>query len=296
MTEKKILLDTDIGSDIDDAIALAYLISQPACQLLGVTTVSGEAEKRAMMASAICKAAGKEGIPIYPGNEAPILTPQLQPVAKQAAVLDKWPHETKFPMYDHIEFMRKTIYENPNEVTLLAIGPMTNVALLFASDPEIPALLKELVLMCGIFTYGHIGAYSCLSEWNARCDPYATAIVYRAPVKRIRSIGLDVTTQVTLSKKEIISQFSAEVLKPILDFSGIWFEDSKMITFHDPLAAATIFDDSICKFTSGHVEVELDSSRMKGLTYWTPDDSGNHEVALAVNKDRFFNHYFEIVK
>lgn len=63
----KILLDTDIGSDIDDALCLAYLLAKPECELLGITTVSGEADKRAMMASAMCKIAGKH-IPNRPGS------------------------------------------------------------------------------------------------------------------------------------------------------------------------------------------------------------------------------------
>ena len=67
----KILLDTDIGSDIDDAVCLAYLLAQPDCELLGITTVTGEAVERAKMASALCKVAGKD-VPIYPGVEQPI--------------------------------------------------------------------------------------------------------------------------------------------------------------------------------------------------------------------------------
>ena len=62
----KIILDTDIGSDIDDAVCLAYLLAQPDCELLGITTVAGEAEARARMASALCKVAGKD-VPIFPG-------------------------------------------------------------------------------------------------------------------------------------------------------------------------------------------------------------------------------------
>ena len=86
MTAEKLILDTDIGSDIDDAVCLAYLLAQPRCDLLGITTVTGEADKRAMMASALCKAAGKS-IPIYPGCEQPLLVAQGQPQAPQAAAL-----------------------------------------------------------------------------------------------------------------------------------------------------------------------------------------------------------------
>lgn len=70
---KKVILDTDIGSDIDDAVALAYLLKHPQCQLMGITTVSGEPIERAKLASALCIAAGKPDIPIYPGTENPIL-------------------------------------------------------------------------------------------------------------------------------------------------------------------------------------------------------------------------------
>jgi inosine-uridine nucleoside N-ribohydrolase len=74
----KILLDTDIGSDIDDAVALAYLLCKPQCDLLGITTVSGEPGRRAMMASAQCKLAGRE-IPIFPGTAEPLLIRSRQP-------------------------------------------------------------------------------------------------------------------------------------------------------------------------------------------------------------------------
>src|SRR5260370_378469 len=82
------LLDTDIGGDIDDALCLAYLLAQPACELLGITTVTGEAEKRAMLASALCKVAGKH-VPIFPGVEYPLLAAQRQPDAPQARALQK---------------------------------------------------------------------------------------------------------------------------------------------------------------------------------------------------------------
>lgn len=290
---EKILLDTDIGSDIDDAVCLAYLLKQPQCDLLGITTVSGEPARRAMLASALCKAAGKD-IPIFPGSEPPLLERQRQPEAPQAEALARWPHETAFPQGGAVEFLRKTICSNPGEVTLLAIGPMTNVALLFASDPEIPRLLKRLVLMCGVFTNRLAGVGPL--EWNAVCDPHATAIVYRANVPVHRSIGLDVTCQVTMDKREVNDRFTAPILQPVKDFAGIWFRHGDTLTFHDPLAATTIFDEAVCRFERGNVEVELLSGQSKGMLYWAPGkEKGSHEVALEVDRDRFVEHYFSVV-
>jgi len=291
---EKILLDTDIGNDIDDSVCLAYLLSHKQCDLLGITTVSGEAVVRAKLASAICKAVGRDDIPIYPVIEHPIIIQQKQTKAHQARYLPEYPHATDFPNGEAIEFMRRTIRANPNEVTLLGVGPLTNIALLFSVDAEIPLLLKQLVIMCGAFTYRYKGK-PCLSEWNSRCDPHATAIVYNSQVKNIMSIGLDVTSEVILKKDEIINRFASGILKVVLDFSGILDNTRQEIVFHDPLAAATIFQKDICKFERGNVEIELAFGRLEGLTYWEPDENGKNEVAMKVDRDLFFKHYFDIV-
>ena len=294
MAKEKLLVDTDIGNDIDDTVCLAYLLCQKQCEILGITTVSGEPVVRAKLTSAMLKAAGRDDIPIYPGVEQPLLTQQKQPVAHQAKYLPKWPHETKFPEGQAIEFMRRTIRENPNEVTLLGIGPMTNIALLFAVDPEIPLLLKRLVIMCGAFTYRYKGE-PCLSEWNARCDPYATAMVYNAPVRNIVSVGLDVTTEVVLEKDELIKRFNTDILKVVMDFSGIYDYTRQEIVFHDPLAAAVIFKKEICDFKRGDVEIEIDSKRLEGLTYWKANENGRNEVAFGVNSKMYFEHFFDTI-
>ncbi|GLV56121.1 hypothetical protein KDH_29640 [Dictyobacter sp. S3.2.2.5] len=288
----KVILDTDIGSDIDDAVCLAYLLAQPECDLLGITTVTGEAQKRAMMASALCKIANKN-IPIFPGAEKPLLIQAQQPEAPQAAALDKWEHDTAFPQGEAIEFLRRTIRAHPGEVVLLGIGPLTNLALLFSVDPAIPGLLKGLVLMCGVFTDQVAGQPE--REWNALNDPHATRIVYQAPVHRHRSLGLDVTTRVTMNADQFRKRCTAPLLQPVLDFANVWFKGRDQITFHDPLAATSIFDPSICTFTPGTVEVELDNKELAGKTYWR--DHGNspeHEVALDVDPQRFFDAYFHV--
>lgn len=287
----KILLDTDIGSDIDDAVCLAYLLANPACELLGITTATGDTTLRASLASVLCKIAGKD-IPIHPGRRHPLLIEEQQPKVPQATALARWAHETEFSKGEAIEFLRRTIRARPGEVVLLGIGPLTNIAALFAADEEIPQLLKGLVLMCGRFFEGNSGL-----EWNAKLDPAATAIVYRAAPPFHRSIGLDVTLKVELPADEVRKKFQAPLLRPVLDFAEVWFERAKMITFHDPLAATTIFDDAICGFEPGRVEIELKSDRLPGATLWYPRDStGHHQVATKVDGARFFEHFFSFFR
>lgn len=292
MPAKKVLLDTDIGSDIDDAVCLAYLLAQPDCELLGITTVSGEPVQRAMMASAQCKIAGKE-IPIYPGIEAPLKIAPKQPKCPQAAALRNWEHKTEFPQNAAIDFLRQMIRAHPGEITLLTIGPLTNIAELFTVDPEIPSLLKELVLMGGVFMQaGHDGKPL---EWNIICDPHAADVVYRTRAPLHRSIGLDVTLQVKMDKREARQRFQTRLLRPVLDFAEVWFEQRPVITFHDPLAAATLFDDKLCKYVNGAITVELAEGELLGQTHWEPyAANGHHEIAVTVDAPRFFEHYFGV--
>ena len=136
--------------------------------------------------------------------------------------------------------------------------------------------------------------WQCPLEWNALVDPHATAIVYDTAVGMHRSIGLDVTTQVTLPAAEVRARFRHPLLRPVLDFAEVWFAERPHITFHDPLAAVTIFNEKVCAFERGKVEVELASPRFAGHTRWTPDPKGPHEVALEVDTGGFFDAYFSV--
>jgi len=288
----RLILDTDIGSDIDDAIALAYLLAQPACELLGITTVSGDAEKRAMLASALCKAAGKE-VPIFPGREDPFLVRQLQPSCPQADILERWPHEIHFPKYQAVRFLQDAIRSHPGEIVLLTIGPLTNIAALFAVDPQIPSLLKGMVSMCGRFKPEVEGREAL--EWNAMLDPHATAMVYRnAPVSH-RAVGLDVTTRVTMPTAGVIERFRTACLPPLLDLAEAWLHEHETITFHDPLAAITVFDNTICRFERGRVKVNIIDEHIGGRTIWQADRLGPHEVAVSVDGQRFFESFFPVI-
>jgi inosine-uridine nucleoside N-ribohydrolase len=283
MTDRlRVLLDTDIGNDIDDAVCLAYLLAQPRCDLLGVTTVTADPVARAKLASVLCRAAGRD-VPILPGAAEPLASPPLQEPPPQAAALPRWPHDTDFPQGEAVEFLRRQIRAHPGEVTLLAIGPLTNVALLFAVDPATAGLLRELVLMGGRYTSAGE------PEWNVRNDPYAAERVFATPVPALRAVGLDVTERVTMASDAFLARCDTPLLRPVADLAAPWFAERDEVTFHDPLAAATVFDPRLCAFAAGEVTVD----RADGATAWRPGD-GPHRVAVDVDPRAALDHYFAV--
>lgn len=288
----KVLLDTDIGTDVDDAVCLAYLLSHPDCELLGITTVTGESEKRASLTSVLCKASGRD-IPIYPGAAQPMQGEQRQRIAQQAPVLPRWPHETNFPNGQAVEFLANTIRAYPGEVTLLTVGPLTNAGLLFLEHPDVAEMLAGLVLMGGNFDES--GPEAGRVEWNVAGDLKAAEITYKAPVRLHRSLGLNVTQKVMMSADEVREKFTAPLMRPVLDMAEIWFAGFyPFITFHDPLAAATIFDESLCTYQQG--TVQLNHTDKPGTTLWQPGRlDAPHQVAMTVDVDRYFEHFFSII-
>ena len=290
----KVILDTDIGSDIDDALALAYLLCQPRCELVGITTCTGQSLLRVQMASAICRNVGRDDIPIHSGCTEAMLVDIRQKTAPQAAALGDWSSRRDFAPNTAVEFLRKTIRANPGEITLLTIGPLTNIAALLAIDPEIFSQLKQIVLMCGRFFTRMQG------EWNAINDPHATAMVYGQGVQhralRHLSFGLDVTTLCTMTPDQCRNQFTAKALQPVRDFAEIWFQQAKEVTFHDPLAAACIFEPEICIYRQGRVTVSLVEPTLGWTVFDGKADEKIHTVASEVDSRKFFEHYFSVVK
>ncbi|MGE5529342.1 MAG: nucleoside hydrolase [Patescibacteria group bacterium] len=294
LAEEKIpiLLDTDIGTDIDDALCLAYLLRQPRCELLGITTVTGEPEKRAMLADALCLAAGRDDIPIRVGAAEPLLIPQAQAAAQQAEVLPRLAHREYGPGNEAVSFLRQVIRARPGEITLLTIGPLTNIGLLFALDPEIPRMLRRMVMMAGVFTDRLPGVGPL--EWNARGDAHATAIVYDRLRGDNLSVGLDVTCRCRLAADEARDRLRGGILATVGMMAEVWLRENGCITFHDPLAAAAVFEPGLLGEEDGRVQVELSAQDLLGMTRWTPGRGGPHHVALEVDPGRFMQHYFSV--
>lgn len=148
---------------------------------------------------------------------------------------------------------------------------MTNVALLFALDPEIPRLLRGWVAMSGWFVDP-----KGRGSWNVICDPVAATTALRAPVSRSFQIGEDVTTHCRLPGSEVRKRVSGPLLSVVHKMAEIWRRDSTEVVFHDPLVAAVIFDEALCTFARGSVAVDLST----GATKFEKADGCRHEVAV----------------
>jgi purine nucleosidase len=279
-----VILDTDIGSDIDDAVALAYLLAEPRCDLLGVTTVTGDVTKRAALAQLLCEAAGKPSIPVHCGAPGVLLDGPGQPGVPQYEAVRDLAHRIDLPPATAVEFLRRTIQERPGEVTLLSVGPLTNVALLFATDPETPALLRQWVSMAGDFT----GAGVQKNEWNARCDPLATAVAFRHQTPRHRHFGLNVTLRCRLAADEVRRRFTGPLLGLVAKMAEVWFSDRDEIAFHDPLAAVAVFEESLCEYRRGVVSADSPT----GSTSFVEAPDGHDYVASDVRPEGFFEAFF----
>ncbi|MCU0316303.1 MAG: nucleoside hydrolase [Fimbriimonadaceae bacterium] len=279
-----ILLDTDPGNDIDDALAIGYLLRHPRAELLGITTVTGDVQKRARLAEKICQVSSVE-VPIFAGKEG-VLIPGLGPgqpgVAQYEAIEGQI--ETPYPANQAVSFLRDTIRSRPGEITLVSIGPFGNIATLFAVDPEIPWLLKDFVSMAG--------AFACHDnrEWNCIVDPGSTALVARTPKPCQRWVGLDVTLQVVEEADIVRERYKGEPLATILPMAEIWFRHTPNIVYHDPLAVATLFEPSLVRFSKGKVTVNLSD----GATTFE-EGEGTDWVATEVDAPAYLDHFYDVI-
>lgn len=283
---EKILLDTDIGGDIDDAICLAYLLMEPRCELLGITAVCGNSEDRAAVADALCRAAGRS-VPIVAGMDTTLQPIPVYPTPDGAEALSRWPHAV-YQKGDAPEFLYEQIKKNPGEIVLVGIGNMTNLATLFQRHPDAPALLKGLSVMNGYF--GTEALPEPWYNWNSWADPLASKVVFGSSVPVHRVFPLEITGTLTIPAERAGTLFrqDTQLMRAVFDFGGAWLTSSHQLTLHDPLAAVSVFYPELCGFQRGSVAVETQKTEAMGATAFTPDEAGGVEIAVSVQKERFY--------
>jgi purine nucleosidase len=275
----KVIFDTDIGDDIDDAFALGLLLQSPEVKILGITTAFGDTNLRARLVSRLLLETGHTDIPVFAG-------PKTEPKTKfsQAAWAEKSPDR---PYPDAIAFILETIRKYPGEITLVSVAPLTNVGAAIAKDPVTFRKLKRVVIMGGSINrgFGEAGRNHPDAEWNISCDIPAAQALFTAGV-HLYVMPLD-STQIPLdeARRKAIFGRGTPLTNALAALTEEWSAATQNLTptLFDPVAAAYAIREDICPMTTMRVEVDD-----KGFTRKI-DGKPNANVCLSSNTEKFFD-------
>jgi inosine-uridine nucleoside N-ribohydrolase len=297
---KDIIIDTDIGDDIDDAYAIAFALNSPELNLKAVTTVYGNVDVRTRLVLKLLKTFKRRDIPVATGIKKPFMERNYQRdrylgehVPDQAAVItDKESLPTPSSMHA-VDLIISSIMGSENEVTIIPIGALTNVATAIIMEPNI---VKEsnLVMMGGTITRPRRPFLSQFEEHNIRCDPEAARIVFESGMP-ITMVGLDVTLKCILTEEQIydIKNMDLDTTKLLSNMTEIWMKKSKRPpTLHDPLAVAVSFDPTLVQTQPKLVKV-VTAIDARGFTLASDSDAPNARVCFDVDSKRFVEIFME---
>jgi purine nucleosidase len=250
---RPLVLDTDIGTDVDDLLALLLILAEPAVDLVGVTTVHGDTELRARIVQAILDRLGRPSIPVVAGERATLSGTPVDWKGHEGQGIDQ------LPIYQARgigapEFLCDQARLAGGQLEILGIAPPTNLALALSRDPGFASRVKHLFLMGGAFRPPHL-------EHNFVADPHATRLVLAAGI-RTTIIGLDVTLKLPYSRQDAASLCAASnpLARLVREQTDRWlrFLRRDFCHLHDPLAAVAVTRPDLFRFLEGEVVLDDD--------------------------------------
>lgn len=271
-----ILFDTDVGTDIDDVYALALLLRSPELEVLGVTTVAGDAVARARLAAKLLAVEGGAAarIPVYAGTST----------ATQHINQEAWAAGFSAPTLrteGGVAFMRRQIEARPGAITIVAVGELTNVAALLTSSPGIAGKIKRIALMGGAVRRSGQPGSKPQPEWNIKSNAEAARVVFSSGVPLLVA-PLDSTADLKLTPEHRVRIFARGT--PLTDalaaLDFVWrhtnnWKGETPILF-DLLPIAALYAPDIATVVPLHVVVDPD-----GLTREVAGQPANAQVAIA---------------
>jgi purine nucleosidase len=306
MSPKRIIIDTDPG--IDDACAILLALASPEIQLEGLTVVHGNCsmEQGTINALSILELTKSNHIPVYRGCALPLVQPSLlapETHGNTGLGYAKLPAPLSQPKVQKgSDYLIEKIMSNPGEISIVAIGPLTNIAVAIRKEPRIVENVKKIFIMGGAIR--HEGNTTPLAEFNTYVDPHAAHIVYHSGMPIILT-PLDVTYDCILTHQDVerLLRIDSPLTKFIEDATRFYMEfhdeyqkiDGCII--NDPLTLALTFMAEICDYQELYVDVDLSGGVSMGSTfadfYHMTKKPANMKVALAVRPRDFMELFLE---
>jgi purine nucleosidase len=306
MPSKRIIIDTDPG--IDDSLAILLALASPEVQLEGLTVVHGNCstEQGVTNALSVLELARSNHIPVAHGCDLPLVQPSLlapETHGDRGLGYAQPPDSQSRPIAQKgCDFLIEQIMSNPGEITLVAIGPLTNIALAIRQEPRIVEAVKEVFIMGGAMR--HEGNTTPLAEFNTYVDPHAAHIVYHSGMP-ITLTPLDVTYQCILLAEDVarlqkspsaIPDFIADTTRFYMEFHDE-YQGIQGCVINDPLTLALTFTPDLCNYEEYYVDVDISGGVSMGKTitdfYEMTGKPANMKVALGVRARDFIDLFVE---
>jgi inosine-uridine nucleoside N-ribohydrolase len=282
----KVLLDTDIGTDIDDAWALGYALKSPSFQLLGVTVTDADTAQRARLACKLLYRLGRTDVPVAVGR------PTAAVPANRIDYQFTWAED--FQAYKPVstpavDFLAETIRKNPGEVTLIAVGPLQNIGDLVRRYPDVIPLVKRVVLMSGSIG-PNAWSSTAVAEWNVKLAIPEAQAVYAASWP-LTIVPLDSTTYMRLEdqEREKLRTARTPLVVALEALLRLWSEDpTSRMTLHDQMALAEAQHPGQFFGRCERMPIRVDAG---GFT--RVDRTGGRSIAVCLEPKRneFMTHY-----
>ncbi|MCU1302723.1 MAG: hypothetical protein JWQ87_3007 [Candidatus Sulfotelmatobacter sp.] len=289
----RVIIDTDPG--VDDALALLLAMRSPELKIEAITPVAGNVPLELTLPNALrmVEIAGRTDIPVAAGARAPLVRRLVTAAYAHGenglggAVFPE--PKTKPAKEPAAELIRQIVRKFPGEVTLLTIGPLTNIATALSTDPELAGMVRALVMMGGSLSGGNI---TPAAEFNIYVDPEAARVVFQSGIP-ITMVGLDVTRKTSLTEEHLrqlqgaqnpVSQAAATIARNAIEHNR---ERGFIVgpNMHDSLAVAGFIDPSLLKLKEYYVDVETTGELTAGETLGYSPNAGDLRRRPEMAKD-----------
>jgi purine nucleosidase len=309
MAPRRIILDTDPG--IDDALAILLALASPELQLEAVTVTIGNCSTAQGIVNAlsVLELAGTSRVPVAAGIERPLIQPPLtapETHGNTGLGYAQLPPPRQQPAKQHaVDLLIERVMAAPGEITIVAVAPLTNLAMAIRRQPALVEAVREVIIMGGALRYE--GNTTPLAEFNVYVDPHAAHIVYHSGLP-ITLVPLDVTYQCILTQADVdrllaidspITRFVAEATRFYMEFHHE-YQGIQGCVINDPLALALTFAPDLVETNPLYVTVDLHSELSLGKTmadfYQAWSKPPNMKVALKVKPRRFIELFLERIE